>query len=248
MPVMVNWRRRGTRRSDVAPFVLIHGAYFGGWSWRWVVPNLRNAGHDVYAPSLTGVGERVHLAGPQVDLETHITDVVNLLHYEDVTGVVLVGWSYGGIIYFDADVPRDGDTSSPPSVHADKEAQARALGDGWRYPPPFGADDLPAELPAEIRQWMWERHTWDLLKTRILPIPLTGTGAAIPTAYIRCTIGYDPDSEINRREDVRIRSEPRWQYRELEASHAAPLTHPRAVADLLLELAAGEDRVRPAQS
>jgi pimeloyl-ACP methyl ester carboxylesterase len=154
MPVMVNWRRRGTRRSDVAPFVLIHGAYFGGWSWRWVVPYLRDAGHDVYAPSLTGVGERVHLAGPQVDLETHITDVVNLLHYEDVTGVVLVGWSYGGmivagvadrvperiaqIIYFDADVPRDGDTSSPPSLHADKEAQARALGDGWRYPPPFG--------------------------------------------------------------------------------------------------------------
>ena len=148
---------------------------------------------------------------------------------------------YGGIervaqiIYLDADVPRDGDTSSPPSVHAEKEAQARAHGDGWRYPPPFGTDDLPADT----RQWLWARHTPDLLKTPILPIRLTGAGAAIPTTYVRCTIGYDPASAINQREDARIRSEPTWHYRELAASHAAPLTHPREVADLLHELASG---------
>jgi pimeloyl-ACP methyl ester carboxylesterase len=239
----------------VATFVLLHGAYFGSFSWRWVASHLRAAGHDVYAPSLTGVGERVHLAGPHVDLDTHITDVLNLMHYEDLTGVVLVGWSYGGmivagvadrvpervaqVIYFDSDVPRDGDTSSPPSVHAAKKAQARVHGDGWRYPPPFGADDLPSDLPAETRQWIWARHTPDLLKTRILPIRLTGAGAAIPTTYVRCTIGYDPAHEINQREDARIRSEPAWNYRELEAGHAAPLTHPREVADLLHELASG---------
>jgi pimeloyl-ACP methyl ester carboxylesterase len=237
----------------MATMVLVHGAYFGGFSWRWVVPHLRAAGHEVYTPSLTGVGERVHLAGPHVDLDTHITDVVNVLRYEDLTGVVLVGWSYGGmivagvadrvpervaqLIYLDADVPRDGDTSSPPSVHAAKEAQARAHGDGWRYPPPFGIDDFPPELPAETRQWLWARHTPDLLKTRILPIQLTGAGAAIPTTYIRCTIGYDPASEMNQREDARIRSEPAWRYRELAASHIAPLTHPEEVAGLLHALA-----------
>ena len=119
----------------MATLVLVHGSYFGSFSWRWVVPHLRAAGHDVHTPSLTGVGERVHLAGPHVDLDTHISDVVNVLYFEDLTGVVLVGWSYGGmivagvadrvpervaqIIYLDADVPRDGDTSSrPPEVCA----------------------------------------------------------------------------------------------------------------------------------
>ena len=239
----------------MSTFVLVHGAYFGSFSWRWVLPYLRAADHDVYAPSLTGVGERVHLAGPHVDLDTHITDVVNVLFYEDLTEVVLVGWSYGGmivtgvvdrvpervaqLIYFDADVPRDGDTSSPPSVHDAKRAQAEVHGDGWRYPPPFGADDLPTELPAATRQWLWARHTPDLLRTRIEPIRLTNPTTTIPTTYIRCTIGYDPASDINRQEDERIQSEPTWQVRELEASHSAPLTHPRAVADLLLDLGAG---------
>ena len=67
---------------------------------------------------------------------------------------------------------------------------------------------------------------------------LTGAGAAIPTTYVRCTVGYDPEDEIQRREDARVRSEPTWGYRELAASHAAPMTAPRAVADLLIELAA----------
>jgi hypothetical protein len=84
---------------------------------------------------------------------------------------------------------------------------------------------------------MTERLTPDLLRTRTQPVRLTGAGAAIPTTYIRCTVGYDPTDEIQRREDARVRSEPAWGYRELDASHAAPLTVPRAVADLLLELA-----------
>jgi pimeloyl-ACP methyl ester carboxylesterase len=207
----------------------------------------------VYVPSLTGVGERVHLAGPHVDLDTHIQDVVNLLYYKDLSGVVLVGWSYGGsvvtgvadrlperiahLVYFDSDVPRDGETSSPPSFHAAKEEQARAKGDGWRIPPPWGADDLPTELPAETRRWMAARLTPDLLKTRTQPIRLTGAGTAVPTTYIRCTVGHDPTDEIQRREDERVRSEPAWGYRELDAGHVAPLTVPRAVADLLLEFA-----------
>jgi pimeloyl-ACP methyl ester carboxylesterase len=102
------------------------------------------------------------------DLDTHITDVVNLLSYDDLTDVVLVGWSYGGsvvagvadhvperivhLFYFDSDVPRDGETSTPPAFHAAKEEQARATGDGWRIPVPRSADDLPLELSAETRR------------------------------------------------------------------------------------------------
>ncbi len=126
----------------MATFVLVHGAAVGGWCWRWVTPFLRDAGHTVFTPTLTGLGERVHLASPEVDLETHIDDIVNVLHFEDLTDVVLVGWSYGGmivagaadrapervghVVYFDSDVPRDGDTSAPHSTHAFRQK--------WRTP------------------------------------------------------------------------------------------------------------------
>jgi pimeloyl-ACP methyl ester carboxylesterase len=234
-------------------FVLVQGAFVGGWCWRWVAPELRAAGHEVFAPTLTGLGERVHLASPQIDLDTHLQDVVNLLHYEDLTGVVLVGWSYGGmvvagvadqaperiahIVYFDSDVPRDGDMSVPPSLHAAREELARAHGDGWRVPPAVTGVEavLLAELPEERRRWIVPRLAPHLLKTWTQPIQLSGTAAMIPTTYIRCMVGYDPDDEDTQRQDQRIRSEPGWRYRELAESHAAPLTAPRAVANLLLE-------------
>ena len=81
----------------MATFVLVHGAWHGGWCWRRVVPLLRGVGHEVYAPTLTGLGERAHLARPDVDLETHIQDVVNVLEYEDLRDVTLAGHSGGGI-------------------------------------------------------------------------------------------------------------------------------------------------------
>jgi pimeloyl-ACP methyl ester carboxylesterase len=238
----------------VATFVLIQGAFVGNWCWRWVTPGLRAAGHDVYTPSLTGLGERVHLASPQVDLDTHIEDVVNVLHYEDLTGVVLVGWSYGGmivagaadrvpervahIVYLDSDVPRDGDTSAPLSAHARLEALARAHGDGWRVPPEVTRAErlLLSELPEEQRRWIAERFAPHPLKTWLQPIRLSGRATTIPTTYIRCTVGYDPTDEDTGRQDARIRSEPGWCYRELPASHAAPFTAPRTLALLLLTI------------
>jgi pimeloyl-ACP methyl ester carboxylesterase len=237
----------------MATFVLVHGAFVGGWSWRWLAPYLRGAGHDVYSPTLTGHGERVHLASPQVDLDTHIVDVVNVLHYEDLTDVVLVGYSYGGmvvagvadrvperiahVVYLDSDVPRDGDTSAPPSQHAARQALARDHGDGWRIPPAaIGVDELFEELPEERRRWSATRLTPQLLRTWTQPIRLSGAAAAIPTTYIRCTVGYDPEDEDTQRQDARIRSEPEWRYRELAAPHLAGLTVPREVADLLLEV------------
>src|SRR5215469_2989589 len=82
----------------MATYVLVHGGGHGGWCYRRVARLLRAAGHEVYAPSLTGLGERSHLLSPQVDLDTHIRDVTSLLHYEDLTDVILVGHSYGGMV------------------------------------------------------------------------------------------------------------------------------------------------------
>src|SRR5688572_718991 len=82
----------------MATFILVHGSWHGGWCWRLVTPLLRAAGHDVYTPTLTGLGERAHLVNSGVTLETHIEDVVNLLFYEDLSDVALVGHSYAGVV------------------------------------------------------------------------------------------------------------------------------------------------------
>jgi len=82
----------------MATFVLVHPAWFGRWCWRKVTPLVRARGHDVYTPTLTGLGERAHLAHPEVGLETHIEDVVNVLKYEDLRGVILVSNSSGGVV------------------------------------------------------------------------------------------------------------------------------------------------------
>jgi pimeloyl-ACP methyl ester carboxylesterase len=79
-------------------FVLVHGAWHGGWCWKKVAPLLRAAGHDVFTPTLTGLGERVHLLASEIDLATHVDDVLGVLEYEDLTNVVLVGHSYGGMV------------------------------------------------------------------------------------------------------------------------------------------------------
>lgn len=238
----------------MATFVLVQGAVVGGWCWRWVSAEPRAAGHDVHTPTLTGLGERVHLANPRVDLDTHIEDVVNVLRYEDLAGVVLVGWSYGGmvvagaadrvpervahVVHLDSDVPRDRDTSAPADSHARLEALAAAHGDGWFVPPEVTRVDalLLAGLPEEKRAWIAARLAPQPVRTWTKPIRLTGAAAAIATTYVRCTAGYDPTDPDTRRQADRARSEPRWRYRELAQTHAAPLTAPPSVAEVLLDL------------
>lgn len=141
------------------------------------------------------------------------------------------------VVYFDADVPRAGESSAPPSTRAAREAVARADGDRWRVPPEVTPAEalLLGELPEDRRRWIAARFTPQPLKTWTQPVRLMGAAAAIPTTYVRCTVGYDPADEDTRRQDDRIRSEPEWRYWVLAESHAAPFTAPRAVAGLLLE-------------
>jgi hypothetical protein len=131
----------------VATFVLVHGGWDGGWAWKEVEPFLRAAGHDVLRPSLTGLGDRVHLRHPGVTMDTHVQDIVNLLTYEGVRDGVLVGWSYGGavitgaaehaaerlrhLVYLDAFVPEDGEALVDlldPGVAAQLEQAAPTAG------------------------------------------------------------------------------------------------------------------------
>jgi pimeloyl-ACP methyl ester carboxylesterase len=135
--------------------VLVPGACLGGWAWRDVAAQLRAVGHDVYAVTLTGLGERVHLAHPGVDLDTHIADVVNLLDYEALDDAVLVGHSYAGVVitgvadrrperlnavvYLDCSPVPAGTTIADIQPAEQREQQQREVaerGDGWRWPVP----------------------------------------------------------------------------------------------------------------
>ena len=144
----------------MATFVIVHGAFGGGWQWREVAALLRARGHDVFTPSLTGHGERVHLATPETGLETHIQDILNVLRYEDLHRVVLACQSYGGmvvtgvadrmperlahLVYLNALVPEDGQAAFdllPPAMRQRFEEAARTAGEGWRIPVPPLEDD-----------------------------------------------------------------------------------------------------------
>lgn len=182
--------------------MLVHGSWQGGWCWQRVAPRLENAGHRVYAPTLTGLGERAHLASPAVDLETQTLDVVNVLRYEDLADVVLVGHSYAGIVipsvvnqvpervgrlvYLEAAMARDGESLATllgPELAAGLEQTVNEQGDGWREPP------VPLELlqvtdPDDVA-WMEPKLTWNMYAPQIQPVRLDNPAAAdVPRTFI----------------------------------------------------------------
>lgn len=219
----------------MALFVLVHGGFAGGWCLQPSARHMRACGHEVYTPTLTGLGERVHLAHPDVDLDLHILDVVNVLEYEDLYEVVLVGGSYGGmvvtgvadripqriaqVIYLDAFVPQDGQsTVDLDRARRGSEEDLYPIFDGWRVrlePPVPRTDDQP-------------------LKTFTQPICLTNPAAALqlPRTYVRF-IRTEPPIWPDAASKARAAG---WRYRELDVDHEAVLTHPLEVADLLMSL------------
>lgn len=229
----------------MATFVLVHGGWAGGWQWREIATRLRAAGHDVYTPTLTGLGERVHLAHPDVDLDTHIQDILMVLEYEDLHEVILVGYSYSGMIvtavaervperlaqlvYLDAFVPSDGEslaTMIGPELVAILEQVAQAYGDGWRIPhdPP----DAPRRTPQPI-------------KPMYQPVTVTNPAAArLPRTFIYCTQEKEAMGPMGvpiTQAAARAKADARWGYRELDSGHVPVETAPQELADILLELA-----------
>lgn len=183
----------------MATFVLVHGATGGGWHWQTVASMLRAAGHDVYTPTLTGQGERTHLASPAIDLQMYIQDIVAVLRYEDLHNVILVGHSYAGLvitgvaeqeparlaqlIYLEAIVPQDGETFIDiarlvnPAVPTHIEEMVRAQGDGWRVPIIYN----------DYYKYDW-RDTPQPFKAMTQPLQITNpAAAALPRTFIHCT-------------------------------------------------------------
>lgn len=231
-------------------FVLVHGTGHGGWCWQKVTPILRAAGSEVYAQTLTGVSDRSHLLKCGVNLTTHIIDITNLLFYEDLSDVVLVGHSYGGmvitgvaakaperlrqLIYLDAYVPGEGDSEMdlwPPEMRAGIEADAKK-GQNLRPPP---SPELLGITDPEMANWLRKRITPHPMETYTEAVPRANAETKnLDRAYISCTQGplthvFGPFAKKAREDD--------WMVREIATGHNAMLTAPDKVAELLLDIA-----------
>jgi pimeloyl-ACP methyl ester carboxylesterase len=229
-------------------FVLIHGAWHGGWCWQRVTPLLAASGHRVLAPSLAGLAERKHLLSAAIDLDTHIDETVALLEREDLRDVVLVGHSYGGLVitgvadrapgrlarlvYLDAVIVNGGEawsvTHTPERVAA--WARLAAPSGGVSVPPPdagvFGIAD-----PAD-RAWVNGRLTPHPYRTYSQPLRLARPpGAGLRKTHVACR-GPGALSATARR--VPIDAAHGWTVRTLDAGHDAMITAPAALARLLL--------------
>jgi pimeloyl-ACP methyl ester carboxylesterase len=247
--------------SNNAIYVLVHPAWHGGWCWKKMTPLLQARGHDVYTPTLTGLGERSHLAHPEIGLETHILDVVNVLKYEDLRRVILVGHSSGGavitgvadrvpeqlahLVYLDAFVPADGQAMMdiiPPERRQGMEQRVQAEGKGWLLPSlaPAPWDQFLREAwritDDADRGWMLARLTATPFKVFTDPVRRSNPAAEkLARTFIRCL--QWPNPMFDRYAETARRTTG-WRYRELPTSHEPFVTHPEELANLLAEAAA----------
>lgn len=233
-------------------FVLVHGAWAGGWCWRRVVPLLRAAGHEVYPITLTGVGERSHLISKDIRLATHIRDVVNAIDNEELDNIVLVGHSYGGIVitgvadhllergtpglellvYVDAVTPYPGESWS--SQHAketiDARVKAAAETGNVSIPPP---DAAAFGLEGADRDWVNRRQTPQPFGVYQDPLMFDAQRvASVPRTFIDCTDPALPTIAVMRQ---RVRSEPGWKVVEMRTGHDPMVSRPEELAKILLE-------------
>ncbi|MFE7741734.1 alpha/beta fold hydrolase [Nocardia sp. NPDC057455] len=237
-------------------FLLVHGACHSGRCWQRVVPLLESAGHQVYAPSLTGYGDKAHLLGPEVGLHTHVADVIELIKDKDLTDVVLVGHSYAGLVissaanqipdriahlvYLDAMVPEDGETAIEVQPMSQRLIDlAASSGSGWRIPPlpelpsPFGLFGVtdPTDI-AWLRTMLSDQPVRCLQQPVRLDNPVVNT---IPRTHIHC-VGATPEG-ITRRPVPSIQPNgSASQVWELPSGHDCMITMPAELSELLLEL------------
>jgi pimeloyl-ACP methyl ester carboxylesterase len=258
IPGLSGRKLSGIDRSldHMTTFVLVPGFFLGGWAWRPVTDTLRAHGHDVYPLTLTGLAERSHLAAPTVDLGVHTDDVVNLLRWEDLHDVVLVGHSYGGLVTTNAAdrVPeRIGrlvyvDTGPLPDGAAqadfagpEQAAQDRAVvdeqGDGWLLPaPPWtalaagveGVDEATLHRLAEL-------GTPQPYATATAPMRLTGAWEKLPRYSITCSFTVAQIEALAASAPLfRHMAGDNWHHAELPTWHWPMFSRPADLAALLL--------------
>jgi len=231
-------------------FVLVHGGWHGGWCFKRVAKILRARGHEVFTPTLTGLGERSHLLAGSVNLSTHVADVVNVLRWEDLEDVVLCGHSYGGvvitgvaeqvggliasIVYLDAFIAKDGRSVLellPPAMSAAVLASVASRG-GLAVPPIPAAD---FNVNAADQAWVDAKCTPQPLASSLEAIRITGAYQRIKSkTFIRAAhyASADIDAHLGA-----CAADPSWNVRRMDCGHDLMIDMPETLADLLEEAA-----------
>jgi len=233
----------------LAIIVLAHGAWSAAWAWKKMRPLMAAAGHEFFAPTYTGQGERAHLASPDNDLKTHIEDVLGVLTFEDLRNVVLIGHSYGGmvatgvadraperiaqLIYLDAFVPEDGQALADFWSEAERQRRMDGVkaGDGWRVAP----NPVPPDTSAEDAAWIAKFRMPQSVRCFEQPLRLR-TKLTLPRTYIQCMRYADRGPFAQFAAQARAES---WPAYELDASHSPNVTAPDLLMDLLQRILSG---------
>lgn len=225
----------------MSTFLLIHNGFAGGWVWQKVAAYLEEKQHDVFAPTLTGLAERAHLATPQTDLDIHIHDIHSLITEQKIKNIILVGSSWGGmvttgvanrcyehiskLVYIDTLIPRHGQSwldLLPPQFAAHLKKIVAKDGDGWRIP--VYRDDAPK----------WSDHPY---KSVTQPVVLDSPPVfEIPRTFIHC-VDKPQDYHFGMTPHIAMHAKKAqkngWKYYEIKTPHLAMLYKPKELAELL---------------
>lgn len=230
-----------------ANYVLVHGAFHGGWCWKFVAPTLRRMGHEVFTPSQTGLGDRAHLLSGLITMETFVQDIIQVIESEELEDVILVGHSFGArtiagvadriphrirhLVFIDGGLPTDGLSRLEAMSEEQRAARierARSCGGVGVPPPPskgFGVDD------PDLQVWIDRRLTPQPFGTETSRLVLNHpVGNGLPVTYVRCTA---PAFETVTGSAEFARQQAGWTYVEWAAGHNAIVTHPQLAIDLL---------------
>ncbi len=242
--------------SERRTFVLVHGAWHGGWCWRRVADVLRGRGHTVFAPSLTGLGDRAHLFSKDISLQTHVQDILSLVESEELGDFVLVGHSYGGFVisgvadtlrervshyvYLDGSVPPDMSTGAsfswagfnPPEARGARLKSVREKGGGVGLPaPPAGA--FAVTEPSQVA-WLERRMRPMPLQTYLETFTFKHSGSnGLKRTYIA---SVKPLYDLLVPTHERVRCDKSWCFTTLEEGHDSMVTAPDALASRLMKI------------
>lgn len=241
------------QRNEKPPFVLVHGAFHGGWCWKPIARILRDAGHDVFTPTQTGLGERSHLMSPEISMETFVFDVLNVILFEDLHDVVLVGHSFGGrtisgvvdriperirkLVYVDAGLSPGGRSrlEDMPAEARDLRTRSSMEFDGGISVPPPPASRFDMTDPGQI-EWVQKFLTPQPLGVERTGLPLVNPlGNGRPATFVHCN---SPAFPVTKPSADYARARDDWTFREFASGHNGIVTHPEQMALLLSEEAA----------
>jgi pimeloyl-ACP methyl ester carboxylesterase len=234
--------------GNAKTFILVHGAWHGGWAWQRVTDRLRARGHSVFAPTNTGLGERAHLLRPGIDLSLHIVDVLGVIKYERLRNFVLVGHSYGGcvisgiaeavgdaiqsIVFLDAFIPDNGDSTLDLVQPAVQDVIRGALARGEITVPV--RDAAAFKVNEKDRAWVDSLATPQPIATFTEKLKLTGARERIAKkTYIRAS-GY-PNVSFEKAL-ARVKADPSWRTYEVPCGHDVMIDDPERLTEILLEV------------